>query len=793
MVCVTLAICSSAAGFRLPGSNYPAQVREEVSILPGGRVLKPFGRQVMTGTAPFALAISPSGKTIVTANIGWSKSIGLDRPSITVIAPGKHGSAWSLADFHTEARRTDSKAWQGVTTGLAVVSDGSAWVSEGDSGRVVEVNLSTGNRKGVVSLNADPYSGSFTDALGYDPARNLLVVLDPANFRVAVVDLKRAVVMASVKTGVLPVALAMSADGKRLYVANTGGTPSLSIIDLADSSAPRNVAEVPLTEGPRTESGTGGAAPSGIAVHGDEVYVSLAHDDAVVVVNGQTGKIEGAIPLRIPRLEEYRGITPLGLAFDKKAGFLLVAEAGINAVGVVDPASRRLLGHLPAGWFPTAIAVHDGQVYVASARGLGTGPSAPSHRVQMVGGGRQGLFSFSLEPSALRRGNVSAFVVPTDSELEHQTEVVFEANGFISSRSSQTKSPLENKVPPIRYVVLIVKGDRSFDEILGDIEKAGAKQVLSEPSFARFGSDGYVPGGRKRFSLMVDVTPNHHEIAERWAFADNFYADSDYSSAGHHWLAGVCPDFWSETEPLYHEAGNRDGSLHAEAPGRRLFPRGTVAVTALELPSAGTLWSHLERHHVTYRNFHEERDKDVSESDMLDTNISDQSRASHFIETVRRDYLAPGKPLPQFVEIHLPNDTTGSPSGDGFDYPASYVADNDYALGRILEFLSNSPWWKEMAVFVTEAGAEDGADHIDSHRTLLLGAGPWFRSNYVSHTNASFPALLSTIFKLLDLPPLNLYDATADDLLDMFGNVPDFAPYEVKPEDSRLFDPQKVK
>jgi DNA-binding beta-propeller fold protein YncE len=258
-----------------------------------------------------------------------------------------------------------------LTTGLAVISDNSAWVSEGDTGRVVEINLSTGNRKGAVSLNADHYTDSFTDALVYDSARNLILVVDQANYRVCVIDLKRLAVIDSVRNGILPAALALSADGKRLYVANNGTPASLSIIDLTDAAAPKSVSEVLLAED---------SSPAGVAVHGDEVYVSLSHDDTIAVVNGSTGHVEGTIPLRIPGFSRYRGITPLGLGFDRKAGCLLVAEAGINAMGVIDPASRKLSGHVPVGWFPTAISMHEGQVYAASSRGFGTGPSAPSHR-----------------------------------------------------------------------------------------------------------------------------------------------------------------------------------------------------------------------------------------------------------------------------------------------------------------------------------------------------------------------------------------------------------------------------
>ena len=174
--------------------------------------------------------------------------------------------------------------------------------------------------------------------------------------------------------------------------------------------------------------------------------------------------------------------------------------------------------------------------------------------------------------------------------------------------------------------------------------------------------------------------------------------------------------------------------------------------------------------------------------------MPDQRRADEFIATVSKEFLEADKPLPRFVMLRLPNDTAAAPEEEaGYPYEASYVADNDYAMGRIVGFLSGTPWWKEMAVFVTESGAEGGADHVDSHRTLLFGIGPWFRSNYVSHSNGSAPALLRTIFKLLDVPPMNLYDATAGDLMDLFGVVPDFAGYEVKPEDARLFDPGRVK
>ena len=165
-----------------------------------------------------------------------------------------------------------------------------------------------------------------------------------------------------------------------------------------------------------------------------------------------------------------------------------------------------------------------------------------------------------------------------------------------------------------------------------------------------------------------------------------------------------------------------------------------------------------------------------------------------FIQEVEQLYLRQGKDLPRFVFIHLPNDHTAKPRPeDGYPFQASYVADNDYALGRILEFLSSTPWWKQMAVFVTEDDAQGGVDHIDSHRTVMMLASPYAKKNYVSHVNSSFPGLLKTIFRLLKLPPLNLYDAAAADLADCFTATPDFTPYQRQPIVSELFDPAKAK
>jgi len=175
-------------------------------------------------------------------------------------------------------------------------------------------------------------------------------------------------------------------------------------------------------------------------------------------------------------------------------------------------------------------------------------------------------------------------------------------------------------------------------------------------------------------------------------------------------------------------------------------------------------------------------------------NIPDQFRATEFINEIEARFRKPGKPLPSLLYIHLPQDHTTDPRPeDGYPSRASYVADNDYALGRIVQYLSQTPEWRNMAIFITEDDAQGGVDHVDAHRTILLIASPYAKKGYIAHTNSSFPGLLKTVFRILHVPALNLFDATAADLSDCFTSTPDYTPYRLLAEDKTIFDPALVR
>lgn len=855
---VFVALPLAAAEYVSPAGIRPATRRPgAATILPGGRVISSLGTQYVTGPGPFGLAISPDGRTLVTADGGPN------RYSLTVLERGRE-IPWTVRHLvapKPQPGESGDDDWRSVFMGLAFSGDRTVFASEGNSGRVRLVDLADGRARRVYDLNQDGYSDSYTADLAFDPERSLLYVVDQANFRLAVIDTRRHRVAASVRLGRLPFSIALSPDRRKVYVTNLGmfeyralpgadpkraaqtglpfpafgfpspeardgarretaagpvdvpglGDPdvresnSVSVVDVSDPAAPRLETHI-RTGLPFGEGSHGGSSPSGVLAAGGRVYVSNGHNDSITVINAATNAVEKEIPLRIPGLEALRGVLPIGLAFHQPTGWLLVAEAGINAVGVIDTRAMKAIGHMPVSWFPTRVLVAGNDVWVTNARGQGVGPNARDDGSPTFAG-------------ALRRGAVSSFPLPAAAELAKHTGFVMEANGF-------RPRPVKAATPPaaIRYVVLIVKENRTFDEVFGDLRAASNGKVMGLPELARFGERGLVEGNLRRLSIKdVNVAPNHRSMARRWSFSDNFYADSEVSVDGHHWIVGAYPNAWVESTRMASYGGQKDFRFPTTAPGRLSFPQSNSSVHPEEQLEAGAIWHHLERHGIPFRNFGEGFElagvvegpgqkptgaryltnvpmpgplfRNTSRHyPQYNMNIPDQFRAGQFIREVEELYIQGAQEFPRFIFIHLPNDHLAKPRPeDGYPFEASFMADNDYALGRIVEFLSRTPWWREMAVFVTEDDAQGGRDHIDAHRTVLLAIGPYFKRNYVSHTNTSFPGLLKTVFRILGMPPLNLFDAAASDLSDCFTAEPDFTPYELLPVDPRIFVPEKAR
>jgi len=612
---------------------------------------------------------------LVTGNVGPPAA------SLTVM---EHGKGWEVRPFPLPS----------PPPGIAFSGEHAVFVSEGSSGRVALIDLASGDRRIAIDLNQNGYHDSVSGDLAVDAARGVFYVADQANSRVVAVETRNRRIVASVALGGQPSALALSPDRKKIYVTQPE-SESLSVIDASEPTAPKVEAVVRM-----------GSSPSAVIAAAGRVYVSNAGDDTITVIDAHANRVETEIPIRIPGLSQLRGVLPAGLAFDEKTGWLLVAESGINAVGVVDTHFSKVLGHIPAGWFPTRVAIDRGTVYVTNQRGQGTGPSA------LIGTGFVRVIG-----EEGNEGSVSMYPLPPLADLAGDTEFVMRAAGFAGRPVTTPSLP-----PGIRHVVLIVKAGRAFDEVLGDVRRAANGPAAGAPVLARFGTEGYVNGLGERLNLRdVNVTPNHHAIAEHWAFSDNFYADSDWNG----------------------------------------------------------IWDHLQRNGVSSVRHTAPSGRG-----------SDTERVSRLIRDINDRFVQTGTELPQLLYVSLPNDHLAKPRpADGYPYEESFLVDNDYALGRILEFLSGTKWWDSMAVFVTEDSALGGVDHIDAHRTVLLCAGPWAKRNYVSHINSDSSGLLKTVFEILHVPPLNLFDASAADLSDCFASSADVSGYTVVPVDKRIYDP----
>lgn len=862
---LSLVVSALSSDYRTPAGERTAQPKPGAeSILPGGRLLSPLGQQFRTGPGPFGLAVNAKGDTVVSANGGP------DRFSLTVLH--RDGKSWRSDEVETEPRpkrgeAEDAEAWRSVFMGLAFDGRHDVFASEGNSGKVRLVDTAKGNTHHVYDLNQGDSRDSYTGDLAFDAARGLLYVVDQANFRLAVIDTKKHRIVSSVRVGRLPFAVALSPDGRRAYVANQGmfeyralpgvdphnrretgldfpafGFPSaeaergvnretaagktIAVPGLGDPNVPQSnslcAIDVSRPESPRIlgfvhtgkpfGAGTsGGSSPSGVAAAGNRIFVSNGHNDSITVIDAESLKVLREIEIRVPGLEGLRGVLPVGLAFHHGSGRLLVAEAGINAIGVIDPERGEVLAHLPTCWFPTRVVVEGSTVWVTSAKGIGTGPNADWQRP--AGNSYQG---------ELRRGSISRFELPGAGEYGGHTARVWQNNGFVPAAAPQALPAA------LQYVVIIVKENRTFDEMFGDMEEASNGAVRGAPDLARFGRRGVVASGRgnlrQRVELRtVNVAPNHREIARRWALSDNFYADSEVSVDGHHWIVGSYPNAFTESSMMAAYGGQKDFRLPTTAPGRLLYPGSNSSVHPEELLEAGALWHHLERHSIPFRNFGEGFElAGADEGEGLkptgaryvtnvpmpeplyrntsrrypnfNTNIPDQFRATQFIREMDELYGDGKQPFPRLLFLHLPNDHIARPRPeDGYPFEASFVADNDYALGRILQYLSRLPVWKQMTVLITEDDAQGGVDHIDSHRTVFLAAGPYVKPRYVSRVNASFPALLKLALRILGLPPLNLFDATAADLGDIFTATPDFTPFVLQPVSPAIFDPWKAK
>jgi YVTN family beta-propeller protein len=831
----------------LPGSL----VAQMATTIPNGREITPLGDWISVAPFPFALALRPDGQQLVAPSLGFPFALNvMDRPA--------------NAERKVTQNPRGFRSVPGVEfyAGVAYSPDGKLlYVATGDSGAVDVWTTANWHRVARINLNgasqARIYKESFAASLVLTKNGRRLYVIDQANWRVVVIDTATKTKVATLATGVNPIAICLSPDVRRLYVANSGlfeyktipgadnadrlhsglhfppfgypskaaqngasveGRPipglgdvnnkrgsSLWTYDISDPARARHVASLRLGTPILSANVVGGAAPSAVVANEHAVYVALAHEDAVAVIDADGRGLQAQIPLspftgpefddrnRVP----LRGVMPSGLALTSNR--LYVTEAGINALGVIDTAQGRLLGHLPVGWSPSAVAVSadGGMIYVANSKGKGSGPDAGSKFNPSLHGAYIG---------ELELGSISAISSSEAEQAQKQSAAVVQNN----TAARKESSPL----PHLQHVFLIIRENRTFDDVFGDL--AGAD---GDPAVARYGMHGLVKGDPAMQDLHV--TPNTHAMAVRFATSDRYFTDSDVSVDGHRWAIGIAPTPWMAQAWPSSYGGRRHGNPFSQAPGRRALGGATDGPMPEDEPEFGSLWEHVSNSGLKVLNYGESlevegmdemvgsepegqrlflnapvlqpvfaaTDRNFATANM---GIPDIVRAEEF----RQDFSArlSAGDVPAMIVMRLGNDHTAGPRpGDGYPLLESYVGDNDLALGRIIDVLSHSEIWKDTAVFVTEDDPQSGVDHVDAHRSILLVMSPYVRSGFLSHRHGSMGSIQRTIYELLGLGSLNLEDALASDLSDMFTTEPNLAPYTALPTDPRVFDPARAR
>ncbi len=742
---------------------WPGMTRAGTVVLPNGWSIKPAGGQFRLGDMPVQIAVHPSEPVLAILHAGYG-----EHEIVTVRAStGKIIGRVSLpASF----------------SGLAWSKDGKRlFAGGGFDDKIYRFDCSDGllSKKLVFS---------------YPEARAFPVAPGSQNGR------------ASGRYQRVPAGLALTSDGKTLYAASVFGH-SLARFD-AESGAFQ--AEIPL----KIDS-----YPYGLAL--DEtrkrLYVSLWSKARVAVVNTETfgvvdqwtteehpnemllaqgGKIlfvanANRNTVSVIDTDAGKAIQTIGTAIDPKAppgstpsslalssdeSMLFVANANTNDLAVVnvkDPAGTAPLGFIPTGWYPTSVRLaSDGKtIFVANGKGASSCANRDGPRPGFAGG-RNTINEYI---GGLFQGTLSMISMPVARQMAAYSQTVYECSPLqrgdpmaVHGQAPPPGHPIPAKPgepSPIRYVVYIVKENRTYDQVFGDIPQGNG-----DPNLCLF---------------PETVTPNHHALVREFVLLDNFYVDSEVSADGHEWSMGAyATDFVERIWPLGYRGDRRvpyvsEGNL--EEPAR---------------PAGGYLWDKAAQKGVSYRSYGEFISNGRTPAEpgrasvkaleghfdpmfrSFDMDYPDSKRADRFLQELA-EFEKSGE-MPRLVILRLPNDHTSGTAPGRWTVTAC-VGDNDLALGRIVEGLSKSRFWPRMAIFVVEDDAQNGSDHVDAHRTVALAISPYIKRKSVDSTLYSTSSMLRSIELVLGLEPMSQFDAAARPMYNAFTAKPDVSSYVHRP------------
>lgn len=721
-----------------------AQHMSPVVSLPNGWKLSPAGKSFALGDLPLNMAVSNSKKFIAVTNNGVS------------------AHSIMLIDVKS-ARVIDSiiipKAWYGLTFSA---SDQFLYAAAGHDNKIVKYEIAQNKlvKKSEIILGAAWPNRIAPAGLTFDAKRQKLYVVTRDNRSLYVIDAKTEKIEKQYGLDGEAYMSVMSADSKELFI-SCWGCDQVLVFDVE-----KQAWKSPIRVGDNPNEML-------LSANGQQLYVCNSNDNTVSVINIQAKKIIETLDVALYP-NSPSGSTTNGLALDPIKKILYIANADNNCLAVFDvarPGKSVSKGFIPVGWFPTNIKFIQNKIWVSNGKGNtslanpygprpikngeevilhGADINAPKE-VQYIGSMFKGTMSVIPSPSAKDLLVYSKAVYRNASYTPNKSELADkDAPGFPIPMKMGQKSP-------IKYVFYVIKENRTYDQVLSDVKGGNGDTTL-------------LLFGRK-------YTPNQHAIAEKFVLLDNFYVDSEVSADGHMWSMGAyATDYMEKSWPTSY--GGKGGGIYGDAEKNVVLNKN------------GYIWDECNRFGVSFRTYGEFVTAGKPTIPVLNNhfNPSFPSYSLAIMDTTRLriwktefDQMVKENRVPQFNTLRMGNDHTeglriGRPT------PYAHVADNDYAVGLLIETLSKSPIWNETAVFILEDDAQNGADHVDAHRSTAYVAGGFVKRNYVDHTPYSTSSMLRTMELILGLNPMSQYDAAAMPMWRCFDT-------EAKPFDFKAIKP----
>jgi YVTN family beta-propeller protein len=725
--------------------------------LPNGWRITPAGKAVATiEDLVLNLVVSPDGRIVIASHSGYLPH-GIDVIDTKTQKLTQHielkstwlGMTWS-PDGHTlyvsGGNATGAKNIAGSAAPIYEFSYADGRLSEKPTGGLVE----------TVDPETVWWSGvSYLPSKHWLYAANRGTGLGPSN--VVVFDMKTRAILTRIPVEINPYQLVLTPDGRRLFVSNWS-SQSVSVIDTATNKVIRTLHV--------------GMNPNDMKLSTDgRLFVACSNDNTIHVIDTRSLQVIERLSTTLTPLAP-EGSTPDALIIDNARKLLYVANADNNSIAVIRIANRAhssVVGFIPTGWYPAALALtNQGRtLYIGNAKG-------EEGHVDLKGPGSPLASKFSGDETVKTLQKSSIEVLPVadlQQKLPHWTKQVIDNTPYNDSLLSEARPPLEPTIIPqgvgvpteIKHIIYIIKENRTYDQEFGDLPHTNG-----DPELTIFGEK---------------VTPNQHALAKEYVALDNLYCDGEVSVDGHSWSDSAYATDFNERfwPPTY--AG-----------------RSNAERTRAYIPSAGHLWDLAQRKGLTYRSYGEYASRTSTGIGMeaapgaegLVGHVSkdyigarDTTKVAVFLREFKeyeKNYDSPDaeKRFPNFVVMSMGEDHTKGTMPGAFT-PQASVANNDYAIGQLVDAVSHSKYWPNTAIFIIEDDGQDGPDHVDARRTVGLVLSPYVKRGIVDSTLYSTSSMVRSIELLLGLPPMSQYDAAAMPMYASFGTVPEVTPFNVIP------------